>query len=71
MLADEFEPGFKSSLLLKDLGICTKLARELNTVLPVTELAQSDYTELVAAGDGDSDTSSLIKLKRSLVANKL
>ena len=68
MLADEFKPGFKSSLLLKDLGICTKLAHELNTVLPVTELAQRDYTELVTAGDGDSDTSSLIKLKRSLFA---
>jgi len=68
MMADKFEPGFKSALLLKDLGICTKLAQELNTVLPVTELAQRDYTELVAAGDGDSDTSSLIKLKRALIA---
>ena len=70
MLADKFEPGFKSALLLKDLGICTKLAHELNSTLPVTELALRDYNELVAAGDGDNDTSSLIKLKRSLIANK-
>jgi 3-hydroxyisobutyrate dehydrogenase len=69
MLADNFESGFKQSLLLKDLGICKSLARDLNTVLPVTELAHSDYSELVAAGDGDNEISGLIRLKRKLAAN--
>jgi len=69
MLAGEFKTGFKLSLLLKDLGICNELAHDLNTVLPVTELAQRDYSQLVAEGDGDNDISGLIRLKRRLTLN--
>jgi 3-hydroxyisobutyrate dehydrogenase len=64
MLDDEFDVGFKLSLLLKDLLICKSLAQELNISLPTTEAAIEDYRELVALGDGDHDISGLIRLKR-------
>ena len=64
MLKNEFDVGFKLSLLLKDLLICKSLAQELNITLPTTEAAIADYRELVALGDGDHDISGLIRLKR-------
>ena len=64
MLEDRFEPGFKQALLLKDLKIVQKLARDLNMNMQTVDLAIRDYSALVAAGDGDNDTSGLIKAKR-------
>jgi 3-hydroxyisobutyrate dehydrogenase len=64
MLEDNFRPGFKQALLLKDLRIVQKLARDLNMNLQTVDLAIKDYSALVAAGDGDKDTSGLIKAKR-------
>jgi 3-hydroxyisobutyrate dehydrogenase len=64
MLANEFDVGFKLSLLLKDLLICRTLAQELDISLPTVEAAITDYRELVTLGDGDHDISGLIRLKR-------
>jgi 3-hydroxyisobutyrate dehydrogenase len=64
MMDNQFARGFKLSLLLKDLKIIQSLARELNISMPVVESAIDDYTELVAAGDGDNDISGLIRKKR-------
>lgn len=64
MLENEFDVGFKLSLLLKDLLICKSLAQDLDISLPTTEAAIADYRELVALGDGDHDISGLIRLKR-------
>lgn len=65
MLENRFEKGFKQSLLLKDLEIIRRLARELDISLPVVESAARDYAELVAAGEGDNDISGLIRKKRT------
>lgn len=64
MLADQFEPGFKCGLLLKDLRICEALAQELDMSLAVTQAAIEDYRQLVEDGGFDDDTSALIRLKR-------
>jgi len=64
MLDNEFNVGFKLSLLLKDLLICQVLAQELDISLPTVEAAIADYRELVKLGDGDHDISGLIRLKR-------
>ncbi len=64
MLADRFEPGFKSGLLLKDLRICDALARELDIELPMVDAAITDYARLVDEGGYDDDTSALIRIKR-------
>ena len=64
MMRSEFAPGFKSAHMLKDLRIVRDIAREASIQLSTLELALADYTRLVDQGDGDSDTSALIKLKR-------
>ena len=64
MLENEFNVGFKLSLLLKDLLICKGLAQDLNISVPTVEAAIRDYSTLVELGDGDHDISGLIRLKR-------
>jgi 3-hydroxyisobutyrate dehydrogenase len=64
MLADDFTPGFKSALLLKDLRIVARMAADAGIRATVIEQSLADYAELVAAGRGEQDTSALITLKR-------
>lgn len=64
MMADNFTPGFKSALLLKDLGIVQAMAGALGKRYSVVEQSLADYAELVAQGRGEDDTSALILLKR-------
>ena len=64
MMADSFTPGFKSALLLKDLGIVQAMAEALGKRYSVVEQSLADYAELVAQGRGEDDTSALILLKR-------
>jgi len=64
MMADRFTPGFKSALLLKDLGIVQAMADALGKRYSVVEQSLADYAELVAQGRGEDDTSALILLKR-------
>ncbi len=64
MLENQFDIGFKLSLLLKDLLICRSLAQDLNVSLPTVEAAIRDYSALVEKGHGDHDISGLIHLKR-------
>jgi len=66
MLENQFNVGFKLSLLLKDLLICQSLARDLDISMPTTEAAIKDYRVLVDIGDGDHDISGLIRLKRGM-----
>jgi 3-hydroxyisobutyrate dehydrogenase len=65
MLADDFTPGFKSALLLKDLRIVAGMARDAGIRATVIEQSLADYAELVAQGHGAEDTSALIRLKRA------
>jgi len=64
MLESRFEPGFKQALLLKDLKIVRKMARDLDITMRMVETTIEDYQVLVDAGEGDLDTSGLIKRKR-------
>ena len=64
MLADNFMPGFKSALLLKDLHIVQAMAEALGKHYSVVEQSLADYQKLVDAGFGEEDTSALIRLKR-------
>jgi 3-hydroxyisobutyrate dehydrogenase len=64
MLADNFTPGFKSALLLKDLHIVQAMADALGKHYSVVEQSLADYQKLVDAGFGEEDTSALIRLKR-------
>ena len=66
MLASNFEPGFKSALLHKDLLIVQKMAADAGIRTSVIEQSLADYAELMQQGFGDEDTSALIRLKRGL-----
>ncbi len=66
MLADNFTPGFKSALLLKDLKIVQTMAAQAGIRATVIEQSLADYAELVAQGFGDEDTSALLRLKRGV-----
>lgn len=66
MLENQFDIGFKLSLLLKDLLICRSLAQDLDINLPTVEAAIRDYNALVEKGHGDHDISGLIYLKRGV-----
>ncbi|MEE3257536.1 MAG: NAD-binding protein, partial [Actinomycetota bacterium] len=62
---DEFDFGFAVDWMRKDLGIVIEEARRLGTSVQVTELVDSFYAEVQAAGGGRWDTSSLITRLRS------
>ncbi len=65
MLASNFAPGFKSTLLHKDLQIVKAMADQAGIRSTVIEQSLADYAELMASGFGDEDTSALIRLKRN------
>ena len=64
MLADNFQLGFKSALLHKDLLIVRERAEAAGIRATVIEQSIADYGELMARGFGEEDTSALIRLKR-------
>ncbi len=66
MLANDYPPGFRVALHLKDLGIALGLAREQGAALPVAALAAQLESGLVATGHGDDDMSALARAIRSL-----
>ncbi|GAB6196932.1 NAD(P)-dependent oxidoreductase [Lysobacter xanthus] len=66
MLREEFAPGFKNAHMLKDLRIVQGMAQQAGIRTAVIDQALADYSELVTErGLGESDTSSLITLKRA------
>ena len=65
MVNDEFKVGFKLNLLHKDLKICQATVAELDANMPIIDDSLRDYAQLMAAGHGDEDISSLIRLKRA------
>jgi 3-hydroxyisobutyrate dehydrogenase len=66
MLANDYPPGFRVALHLKDLGIALSMARETGAALPVAALAAQLEAGLVAQGHADDDMSALARSIRSL-----
>jgi 3-hydroxyisobutyrate dehydrogenase len=64
MMAENYTPGFKSELLLKDLHIVQTMATALGKHYSVVAQSLLDYQALCDAGFGSEDTSALIRLKR-------
>jgi 3-hydroxyisobutyrate dehydrogenase len=64
MLAGTYPPGFKVNLHHKDLEIIRKMLAALGGVeIPLGEMTIEHYRQLMAAGFGDEDISSLYRLK--------
>lgn len=62
MLAGQFDFGFASDWMRKDLGICLAEAKVNGARLPVTALIEQFYGHVQARGGGRWDSSSLINL---------
>ena len=62
MLDNAFKPGFKTKLHQKDLKIVLDTAQELGLALPGTALVAQGLNALMSAGDGELDSSALIKV---------
>jgi len=62
MLDGAFTPGFKTRLHQKDLKIVMDTAHELGLGLPGTALVAQCMNALMGAGDGELDSSALIKV---------
>jgi 3-hydroxyisobutyrate dehydrogenase-like beta-hydroxyacid dehydrogenase len=62
MLDNAFKPGFKTKLHQKDLKIVMDTAHELGLGLPGTALVAQGLNALMGAGDGELDSSALIKV---------
>ena len=60
MVRDEFEFGFAVEWMRKDLGMCFDEANRNGAQLPMTEMVDKFYEEVVAMGGRRWDTSSLI-----------
>ena len=60
MVRDEFEFGFAVEWMRKDLGMCFDEAKRNGAQLPMTEMVDKFYEEVVAMGGSRWDTSSLI-----------
>lgn len=65
MVGGEFDFGFAVEWMRKDLAICIDEAKRNGARIPLTELVDSFYEQVVAMGGRRWDTSSLIKLLTS------
>ncbi len=66
MLGDDYKPGFRTTLHRKDMGIVLENAQSLGLMLPAAILATGHLDAVMAAGEGDQDSSAIFKaLKRA------
>lgn len=64
MLNNDYPPGFKVNLHLKDLNICRQMAKAMGMDhMPITEQTMRDYAELIERGYSEEDVSSVFRLK--------
>lgn len=61
MLEENYKAGFKTKLHHKDMGIVLDNARENHTPLPGTELVAKQIASLMEAGEGELDSSAIMK----------
>ena len=64
IVAEEYSPGFKMALGLKDLRLASEAAERAGKRLPILETVRDQMTEAVHAGLGDKDWSALADFMR-------
>ncbi|RFU44996.1 NAD(P)-dependent oxidoreductase [Paraburkholderia sp. DHOC27] len=62
ILRDEYQPGFKATLGLKDLRLAKEAATDAARVLPMLDAVHAQMREAVDAGFGDRDWSAMAKI---------
>jgi len=66
MIKGNFQPGFKTDLHYKDLGLAMEAARALQVPLPTTSIVQELFSALRVKGRGGLDHSAVITLLEEL-----
>jgi len=64
IVAEEYSPGFKMALGLKDLRLATEAAERAGKKLPILETTRNQMTAAVQAGLGEKDWSALADFMR-------
>jgi 3-hydroxyisobutyrate dehydrogenase-like beta-hydroxyacid dehydrogenase len=64
IVAEEYSPGFKMALGLKDLRLASEAAARAGKRLPILDAVRDQMTEAVHAGLGDKDWSALAEYMR-------
>ncbi len=64
IVAEEYSPGFKMSLGLKDLRLATEAAERAGKRLPILDAVRNQMTKAVQSGLGDQDWSALADYMR-------
>ncbi|KRO39597.1 MAG: hypothetical protein ABR63_06785 [SAR86 cluster bacterium BACL1 MAG-120920-bin57] len=62
MVKGDFDFGFAVDLIIKDLKIALNQSKKLDIKLSTSKSILRNYKKLSLSGDGNLDTSSLIKL---------
>jgi 3-hydroxyisobutyrate dehydrogenase-like beta-hydroxyacid dehydrogenase len=57
--AENFQPGFKMKLGLKDVNLALQAGKDAGAPLPLGEIAATDFAEGIAAGRGEMDWTAL------------
>ena len=66
----DFEPGFMAALMYKDLGLAMNLAKEEGVPLLIGGLGHQVYSNIVASGLGQKDSSITVKMVEDLAKVK-
>jgi 2-hydroxy-3-oxopropionate reductase len=67
----ERSPGFKASMMHKDLGIILETARTYRSPMPATALHQQLFLSMLSLGMGDLDNSAVIGVLEKLAGTRL
>ncbi|MFE4241034.1 NAD(P)-dependent oxidoreductase [Peribacillus butanolivorans] len=67
---NDFNPGFSTNLLLKDLKLAKQMADENQTPLPIGDKLIDLYSEAVEKGYGEKDMASVYLMVKELIASK-
>jgi len=59
---NNYQPGFTSRMMLKDLGLSQSAARRVGAYTPLGALATELYKQFVHSGHSDLDFSAIIKM---------
>jgi 2-hydroxy-3-oxopropionate reductase len=62
MLDNDYTPGFKTKLHQKDINIVMQTAKELGLALPGAALVMQHLNALMGTGDGELDSSAVMKI---------
>lgn len=71
VLADQYQPGFKTALMRKDVGLALELGRQLEVPLPVAAAAAQQYAAAMRQGFGEADFAAVAKVYEQASGLKL